>query len=155
MPEKDTTHIVKDRGAMGGALPGIVEELEKAVESRRNKNEKAMEGKVVLKHGHPSILSGDTVLLAGLGERFSGKWVVEKHTITLSRSSGLGSELQVSRNALGDTTQKEKTTGDLATDTTEGALDGTGTSTEGIAPEALDANNYSFEEFRELTRRGS
>lgn len=98
---KNTDYFLKDR-AWGGHLPGDVEDLSKAVEARRRINEKAAEGKVTLKHGDPTIVGGDAVIIKGVGDRFSGKWTVEKHTLKLSAGAGLTSELQVSRNALGD-----------------------------------------------------
>lgn len=100
--QKDTKYIIKDRGE-GGALPDNPEEMRNAVETRRRINEKALVGKVALKHAAPSVFAGDTLVLKGLGPLFSGQYVIEKHTIELSVGSGLRSKFDVSRNAVGDT----------------------------------------------------
>lgn len=140
---KNTDYFLKDR-AWGGHLPGDVEDLSKAVEARRRINEKAADGKVILKHGDPTIKGGDAVVLKGVGSRFSGKWTVDKHTLKLSSSGGLASELQVSRNALGDSSP-EDTVGIGGTGESDGSVptgsQDTITPPE-IEPELLDQTQF-------------
>lgn len=120
--EKDTKFYIKDRGE-GGAMPDTVAELDDAVETRRRINEKALEGKVNLKYAEPEVFSGDVVVLKGLGPRFSGQYVVEKHVLEWKTGSLFTSVLTVSRNAVGDTSGGGDGDGDIPSPSDE-ALEG-------------------------------
>lgn len=125
MTAKSTKYFLKDQDE-GGAMPDTVEEMSDALENRRGKNEKALEGKVDLKYAEPSLVAGETIILKGIGPRFSGLYVVEKHTLSYSKSGGLTSSLDLSRNAIGDTSGDSRSgstdgSGSPAEDATAGA----------------------------------
>jgi len=125
---KNTDFYVKDQGE-GGAMPDTVEELDDTVENRRAINEKALEGKLNLKYAAPELLAGDTIVLKGLGPRFSGQYVIEKHTLTYSKSDGFKSALDLSRNAIGDTSSSSRSsTTDGSGSPAEDAGSGSGSS---------------------------
>jgi hypothetical protein len=156
MTIKSTKYYLKDQDE-GGAMPDTAEELSDALENRRGINEKALEGKVTLKYAEPSLISGETIILKGLGPRFSGQYIIEKHTISYSKGGGLTSALDLSRNAIGDTSNINSSGTTSGSDSpSEDATSGAGGSTEQQDPITLTRDEaVNFTQTGELPERAT
>jgi hypothetical protein len=148
---KDTGYIVKSN-PKAGALPDTQTDLDNAVSYRQRLNEKAVEGKINLKHADPLVLGGDTIVVRGVGPLYDGLFTVTKHTLTLSKSGGLKSVLDVSRNAVGDSGTEPALSGaDSGTEPApSGATgaEGSETSDEQLVPPPVIGGGVSFDDFQ-------
>lgn len=152
-PTKATKFFLKDQGE-GGAMPDTIGEMGDAVENRRAINEKALEGKVDLKYAEPDLVAGDTVILKGLGPRFSGQYIVEKHSLSYSKSDGLKSSFDVSRNAIGDTSSDSRSsTIEGSESPAEDAASGSGSSERQEIPGLTRDEAVEYQETGELPYR--
>lgn len=113
----DTTHFLKDN-EVGGALPDTQEGIDTAVRAKHYRNEKAMEGTLMLVHGFPGLNAGDKIAVIGVGPVFSGEWIVKTHTLKVSQE-GCHSTLELTRNAVGDTGGGPETVPAFETDMTK------------------------------------